>query len=252
MVDATAVHVITENRPAVALGRKWRWFFPVCSGLLLAGLVVGFAPSFFLRGYINTPFPLRSIPPYLIAHGTVLTIWFALVVAQSVLVAAHRIALHRRLGTAGIVVAVLVVPISVLVVVRSVPRFLVDGVPREALYGIILGDFLALGLFCVFVVLAVYMRRKRTDIHKRLMLASCFVIYGPVLSRLGTFYGLHASTPVVLLVLFAALAIYDVVMLKRVHRATLLSASAVFGVFAVGMIILVPTGIADIVIDRLR
>ena len=252
MFDATTTDDVIAARQPVAVRRRLRWFFSLCSGLLLAGLIAGFAPTFFLRGYISLPFPLLSLPLYLITHGVVLTTWFALVLTQSILVAAHRTDLHRRLGIAGAVVAVMVVPTSVLVVVRAVPRFLAVSFPREGLYGIILGDFVALSLFCVFVGAALYTRRRRTDIHKRLMIASCFTIYGPVLSRLGTFYGLHSSVPVAVSAMFAALAVYDVLTLKRIHGATLLSAFGAIVVFSTVMDILIRTGVADAVIDGLR
>jgi len=222
------------------------------SGVLLAVLLIGFAPSFFLRGRVSVPFKLLSLPPYLAIHGAVLTTWFVLVFVQSCLVSAHRTDLHRRLGIAAIGVAILVIPISALVVVRAVPRLISVGIPRPALYGIILGDFVALSLFCVFVGAAVYTRRRRTDIHKRLMIASCFTIYGPVLSRIGSFYGLHASVPIATSVMFGCLAMYDVITLKRVHVATVVSAAAAIGVFAAAMEVLIRTGVADAVIDALR
>src|SRR5262245_7872593 len=107
---------------ARAARRRVRWLFPVVSGLLLALLVFAFAPSFFLRGLIRTPRPLLSLPPYLVAHGVLLTIWYALVFVQTCLVAAHRTDLHRRVGVLAAAVALLLVPVSELVVVRAVPR----------------------------------------------------------------------------------------------------------------------------------
>ena len=113
--------------------RKLRWFFPVFAASLLAMLVVGFAPSFFLRGLLFKIPLLSLLPmrPYLVAHGIVLTTWYVLVLVQACLVAARRTDLHRRLGVIGVAVAVLLVPISALVVVRAVPRLLGVGVQRE-------------------------------------------------------------------------------------------------------------------------
>src|SRR5262245_25318706 len=117
--------------------RKLRWFFPTVSGLLLAVLVFGFAPSFFLRGLIRIPVPLASLPPYLVAHGLLLTAWYALVLVQTCLVAAHRTDLHRRLGVLAAVVAVLLVPVSRLVLVRAIPRLLAQGVRSHGLRGFV-------------------------------------------------------------------------------------------------------------------
>lgn len=230
---------------------EFRSFFPIVSGVLLAGMVVAFAPTFFLRGRLPTPFPLPSMPAYLAIHGTVLTAWFSLVFVQTCLVAAHRTALHRRLGVVAVCVAGLLVQISAFVVVRAVPRLIALGAPRQALYGIILGDFLALSLFSVFVGTAVYLRRHRTDIHKRLMIAACFAIYGPVLSRLQSFYGLPVPFPVVVFVMLAGLAAYDLITLKRIHRATLLAFGGFVFLGAVGAV-LIGTGVADALIEALR
>lgn len=52
--------------------------------------------------------------------------------------------------------------------------------------------------------------------------------------------------------MFGCLTMYDVITLKRVHVATLLSAAAAIGVFAVAMKVVIRTGVADAVIDALR
>jgi hypothetical protein len=52
--------------------------------------------------------------------------------------------------------------------------------------------------------------------------------------------------------MFGCLAMYDLITLKRVHVATVLSAAAGIGVFAAAMDVLIRTGIADAVIDALQ
>jgi hypothetical protein len=52
--------------------------------------------------------------------------------------------------------------------------------------------------------------------------------------------------------MFAALGVYDVLTLKRIHGATLLSAFGAIVVFSTVMDILIRTGVADAVIDGLR
>lgn len=103
--------------------RKWRWFFVSMALALLAVVVVGFAPTFFLRGYFGTarlPPGLRTFPVYLWVHGVVLTSWFLLFFAQTVLVASHRTGLHRRLGVFGAVLAMAVVLVSANVLIRKI------------------------------------------------------------------------------------------------------------------------------------
>jgi len=126
-----------------------RWFFPAVSGVLLAGLVVGFAKTFFLRSL----FDVRPLPPYLYVHGIVLTAWYALILAQTSLVAAHRTDLHRRLGVLAVGVAMAVVPLSTFVVVRAVPRM--QGRDPATLCILVVGDLLMLVFFTGFVAAGV-------------------------------------------------------------------------------------------------
>jgi hypothetical protein len=161
-----------SGAPRQAERTKLRWFFPVVASLLLAGLVVGFAKTFCLRSQFSLP----SMPSYLYGHGIVLTSWFVLVLAQTSLVAAHRTDLHRRLGFVAVAVAVLLIPISAFVVVRAAHRS--QGAITPLLQLEVVDDFLSLVCFAGFAAAGVYFRR-RPDVHKRLMIAACFTIYGP-------------------------------------------------------------------------
>src|SRR5258706_441214 len=110
----------TPMKPAlVDRVRASRWFFPTASFVLLAAVIIGFAPTFYLR----PPFAMRPLPVYLYVHGTVLTTWFALVVVQTWLVAVRRTDLHRRLGVVAVFNAGLVVLLSAVVAVRAVARY---------------------------------------------------------------------------------------------------------------------------------
>ncbi len=190
-----------------------RWFFPTVTGLLFAGLLIGFAKTFFLRSQFNVP----PLPAYLYVHGVVLTTWFALVVAQTYLVAAHRTGVHRRLGIAAIVVAGLVIPISTYVVAHAARRAHGPITPHLQLE--IVGDLLSLMRFGGFVAAGAYFRR-RSDVHKRLMVASCFTIYGPVFARLEGVYGLPVPPPAVIPFGLLALGAYDLLAARRLHRTT--------------------------------
>ena len=240
MVSLTTQPLGAETTATAARGAgrmRLRWFFPAVSGILLVVLVVGFAPSFFLRGHITTPLPLRTMPPYLVLHGVVLTAWFALTFAQTCLVASHRTDLHRRLGIVAVGVALLVVPVSALVVVRAVPRLLADGVPREFVAGLVAGDSLSLAYFSLLVVAAVYFR-KRPHLHKRLMLMSGVMIFGPVLERYYFFYGLPRLTEVFPVFILSALGVYDLVVDRRLRLVTLLIFVGIplfYGVIATGL-----------------
>jgi hypothetical protein len=222
-----------------------RWFFPIVSSVLFAGLLVGFAKTFFLRSQFNVP----PIPGYLYVHGLILTAWFVLVVAQTSLVAVHRTDLHRRLGIVTVVVAASIIPVSTFVVVHAARRMAGPITPLLRLE--IIGDLLSLIWFGCFVATGVYFRR-RPDVHKRLMIASCFTIYGPVFARFELVYGLPAPPPAVIPLGLLALGTYDFIAARSLHRAT-----AWIGVLWVGgllgvVVVLIASGAADAIIRALR
>jgi hypothetical protein len=225
---------------------RWasRWFFSIASSLLLAGVLVGFAKTFFLRSQFNVP----PIPPYLYVHGVVLTTWFALVVVQTCLVAARRTDLHRRLGIVAIVVAVLVVLMSAFVVVHAAQR--AKGI-SPLLRIEIVGDLLSLVWFAGFVAAGVYFRR-RPDVHKRFMLASCFTIYGPVFARFQLVYGLPVAPPAVIPLGLVALGTYDLVVAGRLHRASVWITLLWVGGLLPLLGVLIVSGAADTIINALR
>src|SRR5262249_23540016 len=78
------------------------------TGMAIAAAVVvfaGFAPTYFLRGsYQTTP-----LPTYLHVHGALFTAWIALFIAQTSLIAARQARVHRRLGWATAILAVVMV-----------------------------------------------------------------------------------------------------------------------------------------------
>ena len=95
LVDST---VITTNpsTPRARLSSS-HGFFVGMSTVLLALVLVGFAPTFYLRAYRGTsqlPALVQRLPLHLYVHGVVLTLWFVLFLVQTALVASHRINQH--------------------------------------------------------------------------------------------------------------------------------------------------------------
>jgi len=87
-----------SRRPAVD-----RAFYTTMTLAAAVAVVVGFAPTFFLRSrYIDT-----GLSRYLQIHGVLFTTWIALFIVQNVLVAAGRTDIHRRLGWIGAALAAL-------------------------------------------------------------------------------------------------------------------------------------------------
>lgn len=204
-----------EAKPLVR-GRLW-WFMPVASAGLLAIVLFGFAKTLYLRAFFKVP----PIPAYLYVHGVVLTTWYVLVVVQTWLIARHRTDVHRRLGWLGAAVACLLVPISAYVVWQYVPRALARGRPLDAIRGLVAGDLVSLLFFGILVAAAIRFRR-RPEVHKRLILASCFSILVPALERFYFSYGLPIrGLPTEPILFYGTLLGYDLLSRRRLHRATL-------------------------------
>ena len=82
-----------------------RFLYLGASLIFLALVFWTFARTFYLMRFFDTP----SLSALLLIHGTVMTGWVVLLVAQTSLIAAHRVQWHRRLGVFGAFWAALVV-----------------------------------------------------------------------------------------------------------------------------------------------
>src|SRR5260221_10637684 len=81
----------------------------LCASLVFLALVFWtFARTFYLKSFFATP-PLSLL---LHIHGTVMTGWVVLLVAQTSLIAAHRVQCHQRLDVFVGVFCLLVVLFS--------------------------------------------------------------------------------------------------------------------------------------------
>jgi FtsH-binding integral membrane protein len=177
----------------------------------------GFAPTYFLRSLSDLP-PL-SLRAHI--HGALSTAWMLLFVAQTVLVRADRRDLHRSLGIAGAVLAALVVWAGFWASIGAVVRFEATGFRPHGLTPV---AFLSTQLgtvlqFAVLVGLGLVFRR-RSDVHKRLMLLATISMLPPAIARLHLEnYGvnIHYSSPLVAYVLVVIAAAFDLARLRRVH-----------------------------------
>jgi hypothetical protein len=213
-------------------------FYFWTSILLLAFLVIGFAPSLYLRAFFDVP----PIPAYLHVHGAILTSWFVWLVLQTSMVRSGRTATHRRLGVIGAVIAVAVVFAGPMATVGAVgrlreagfdwdtdvsalPNVGVEGVPMiQFAAQVVWGNFISIAVFAGLVGAAIVLRRQ-PESHKRLMVLASIAIVGPALARISRWqiFGGEDSgfIPIVLLALVLAVVAHDIVRERRVHKATI-------------------------------
>ena len=153
-----------------------RFYF--CTAVGASTIVfVGFAPSYFLKGFFGTP-PLY---PLLHFHGFIMTSWFVLFATQSWLIETHRVRLHRRLGIFGALLAVTILIVGAAVVTFSAREGRVPPAPPVPV--IVLLSFANLMAFGVLVGAAIYFRDRR-EFHKRLMLLGTLNLLPAAIGRI--------------------------------------------------------------------
>ncbi|HEY4210643.1 MAG TPA: hypothetical protein VGM84_04130 [Steroidobacteraceae bacterium] len=197
-----------------------RSFFFIAHAVLLVIVLLGFSPSFYLRAAFHHT---TQLPSLLYAHGTALTVWFLLTVAQGWLIRTQRHRLHRLLGYVAATYAVVVIVLGTLANLMLISE--IDS-PADGENIVVWGNFFTLVMFATFVSLAVLFR-KNPEAHKRLMLVASLSIVGPALARLPRWPvfagGLEAGRNYAiagLLIMFASLITYDVIVRKKPHPAS--------------------------------
>lgn len=192
-----------------------RRFYLVMS-LLMAAVIVGGFSSTVPGDFMARP----ALPLLLHVHGAVFTLWVILLVVQPALVARGSVALHRKVGWAGAVLAAAMLVMGIAATLYSVRYHFVPSFfpPRIFLVMNIIGILVFAGLVAGGIVL-----RRRAEWHRRLMLCATVSILGPGLGRLLPMDAFGAAAP---LVMFGAIALFalagpvmDLVTRRRIHPA---------------------------------
>ncbi len=163
--------------PTAPPRRNDRSFYTVMAAAIVLTVFIGFAPSFYLRGM----FEAKPLSPLLILHGILFTSWILLFLVQVRLVAAQRTDIHRKLGVAAAMLAVVMPVVGAVAAITSAKNGFTptNGPPPLVFLMIPLADMI---LFSTLTALGLYFRR-RNDIHKRLMLLATLAILTPAIAR---------------------------------------------------------------------
>src|SRR2546421_8065342 len=149
--------------------KRERLFYTAMASAFVLTVFAGFSRTFYLR----PKFHAEPLMPLLYVHGFIFTLWIALLLTQTTLIATKRTRTHMRLGIAGMLLASLMIVIgTVTAIVRAKGPSPVPGVNPLSFLTIPLGDML---IFAILVGAAFYFRR-RLEIHKRLMLLATIAI----------------------------------------------------------------------------
>ena len=193
-------------------GRRQAHFYRVVALLALAVMVVGFAPSFFLKPLFHKPPPLTLL---LVVHGTIMAAWFALFLVQAQLAATRNLALHRRMGVAGVGLAAAVLVAGTTVAITGARLGHSPGPPPLQFLAIPLVDML---VFAILVGSALHFRR-RTDLHKRLMLLAFIGLLTAAIARIPLIHGNILLAFGSMLLIAAGCVAWDTWRNRRLHPA---------------------------------
>jgi uncharacterized membrane protein YozB (DUF420 family) len=155
-------------------------FFTGMALFAAAIVFAGFARSYYLSPWLTPPSRTPEITPLLHIHALVFTLWIALIVMQPALIAGGKVALHRRLGAGGAVLAGLVWALGNLAAIEAIKVGYKGLGDPYAFYAI---TFFSIQAFGIIVALGVIWRRK-VETHKRLMLLSNAAILEAAVGRL--------------------------------------------------------------------
>jgi hypothetical protein len=202
--------VQTTNRDR----RLYIWFAVLMPLIVLAG----FARTYYLKGFFGNP-PLPGLLVHL--HGLVMTSWVVLFITQVSLVATRRTRAHQRLGVFGAILAAVIVVVGIMTAIAAAARGASPGPPALQFLVIPLGDML---VFAALIGMALYWRRGRLDIHKRLMLLAAVNLLAPAIARIPLSFiangGALAFFGLTDLCILACVA-FDTIRNRRLHPAFL-------------------------------
>ena len=203
----------TAARPARAGEPFFTWLAVAACAVVFAG----FAPSFYLRS--------AALPPlsaWLAWHGVSLTLWYLLVIVQGALVGFartnSRLRAHRRLGVAGLTVAVAVIVTGAVVAFDFYQNGTGDVILTPA--GLLFANLMNLVSFAICFALGVALRRQPRP-HKRFLALAGVLMIGPAAFRLVVNLGLAPPFSLVIqLGLLVAQFGYDRRRLGSIHFAS--------------------------------
>jgi hypothetical protein len=214
---ATTSNVSVETVKRLPGRRYDHVFFTSMIVIMFGAVFFGFARSYYLAGVYSAP----PLTPILHVHGAVFSLWMLVILAQTLLVSAKRVDLHRRLGVAGLVLAGLMFPLGVMAAADSVGRGINRPHPPDPLAFTVV-PITSICLFAVLIALA-YRARKDSPMHKRLVLLA---MTSPIVAGIARwpfpwlFHNAEHAT-LVSFIFLAALVVYDLWSTHKLHRATL-------------------------------
>ena len=212
-----------------------RWFYAAQALWFVAIALAGFIPASIEKINAVQAAQRPPFPWFMHAHAVVMGAWLVLLLAQSLLVAQGRVAVHRRLGVTSFILVPLIVvlmcmmTIGGLIGVAAIPP---GAMPPDVLAttkyfvtNLTMAQLQAIVLFPLFIGWALAVRRTDPAMHKRLIFFGTSIPLLAGIDRITSKYGWTTvpesgdSMYLYLLVMVMPLLIFDVVRTGRLHRA---------------------------------
>ena len=226
------------SSPAARQSAERKFYSRMAIGLV-ALVFIAFAPSFYLKGIVPSyPRPNPTLPPTVLLHGTLFTLWMLIFIVQTQLVAAGRRDIHMKLGKASMLLAIALIPIMYLTAVWQVARANQPPITDPLTWTIV--PLIGIIPYAVMIWNG-WTHRKNAQWHKRAMLgAAILIVAGPAIGRLPIVPPTLPGFTIIFLLellLFVPLVLWDRRTLGRIHPATRLGIAMLAIVVAVPLFI---------------
>jgi uncharacterized membrane protein YozB (DUF420 family) len=163
--------------------RSERRYFTSSAILATLLAIAGFTPHYFMPS--ASPEMFAPLTPFLVFHASLMASWMAIFLVQSLLISAGRLAWHKKLGFAAMVVSILMVPTGCIATLIPAERAIIRHTPEMLQrLNVVALETTQMLLFGGMVATAI-MRRNRTAVHKRLMLLATLSILPNAIVRLA-------------------------------------------------------------------
>jgi hypothetical protein len=212
-----------------------RWIFVGMAAWFILIVLAGFIPDSMMKVAMVKAGARPPFPLVLHMHAVLMGSFLLVLLAQTVMVATGRCALHKRVGILGAVLAVALVIVGFVLAPTmyyqvwggaqfgppEVRKALAPVVPLVE--NILLLQISAGVMFAVFMTIALRARARDSGIHKRMMFLAIALPMGAAISRIHwlptTMPASPLSIKLFVLLAIAPMFVWDVIRNRRVHEA---------------------------------
>lgn len=171
-----------------------RLFYLGTAVILLILMLIGFQ-QFFIYG---KAYPAREIAapirPLVILHGISMSAWVLLFLTQSLLIVQGNYPIHKLLGKIGAVIAACIFVLGMQLTVAAIKI----SPAGSMIWNLTPKQFMAVPFFNMFIfagfVMVGIMNRRRSEVHRPMMLLAMLSVYSAAISRIDAISDLYRGT----------------------------------------------------------